>query len=164
MWNSRRVISALVLGAAILLQLSDLDFRRSILRRTPPQLRPLQGALWEGLHREYEHLSIFPVQARWVCPYHEPLVNRLVYLAYRQRMTINSGYVSRVPEAIGARCFDRMGPGGLDDRTVYFPRAEAFPDFTAAGATCGTLDGLAVCVSGRRETNLRNVLRDRPGP
>jgi hypothetical protein len=162
LWNSRRMVSATALGAAIFFQLCDLDFRRSLLRRDRPVFTPLRGPVWDNLHREYAHLGIFPVQAQWTCSYDEALVAQLAYLAYRQRMTFNSGYASRTPEELRARCSERMAPGGVDDQTVYFPQGEALRDFAAAGATCGTLDGLVVCVSGVRGTHLRNAIVARP--
>jgi hypothetical protein len=78
-------------------------------------------------------------------------------------MTFNSGYASRTPEEVRSHCFERMAPGGLNADTVYFPQGDAVGDFLAAGAKCGVVNGLVVCVSSSRGTHLSQAFVGRSG-
>ncbi len=162
LWESRRALATAAVAAAVLLQLCDVDFHRSMLFRSTP-FSPLQSTLWRDLSKQYAHIALFPVQAQWVCAYNEPVITRLAYLAYSERMTFNSGYASRTPEEIGRRCDERMSPGGVDDQTVYFPqRKETLRDFLYAGASCGMVERIVACVSSTRPTPFRDALQS-PG-
>ncbi|RYZ32942.1 MAG: hypothetical protein EOO71_43115, partial [Myxococcaceae bacterium] len=92
------------------------------------------------------HLALFPPHAQWVCRYDEPLVNALAYQAYRLKLTFNSGYASRTPQALEAECHARLPRDGLDASTAYVVLPEHLRPFLDAGARCGRVEGLAVCV------------------
>ncbi len=118
---------------------------------------PLSGA-WDRLGVSYRHLVLYPAYVPigpaecGSSPLEWAHVARLSYVAYRQGMTINSAYVARARmEDLAASCTKLTADvenGRLDPETVYVATSDTLPAFRRAGATCGLLDGFAVCVSG----------------
>jgi hypothetical protein len=152
----RPILVGLLLTAGVVVQATE---------RRPHELfqahdwirMPLSGA-WDRVGVSYRHLVLYPAYMP-IGPAEcgrSPLgwahVSRLTYVAYRQGMTMNSAYVARarmedLAESCTALAAD-IEAGRLDPYTVYVATSETLPVFRRAGATCGLLDGFAVCVSG----------------
>jgi hypothetical protein len=161
LWRERPGVVTAVLGLALGVQAHDWRAERGPLqtRREFPRLRAPE---WEELKGSYQHLALFPVQAQWVCHYDEPLVNALAYTAYRLKLTFNSGYASRTPQALEEDCRATMHPGGVEAQTAYVVMPARLPGFLQAGARCGVLEGLAVCVAGERRDAFARALERQP--
>jgi hypothetical protein len=85
--------------------------------------------------------------------------------AWQAGMTFNTGYVARVNESrILATCEAvkrALREGRLEEDTVYVVHVSAaarFLEDTAGRATCGSLDGVLVCVSARKPGPFREAL------
>ncbi|ATB50720.1 DUF6311 domain-containing protein [Corallococcus macrosporus] len=161
-WRERAWVGTAVLALVVAVQAYDLRQDKSELRRRPDGFRRLQAPEWAALKGHYRHLALFPPQVQWVCPYNEPLVNAAGYLAYRLGLTFNSGYASRTPPSIAEECNATMRPGGVDADTVYVVVRPQVGAFVRAGARCGVLEGLAVCVAGQREDAFAQALTRQP--
>jgi hypothetical protein len=122
-----------------------------------PQHR-LTHSAWRRVGRDYEHLAIVPIQLQWECPYGEELVNALSDLAYRERLSFNSGNFMRKPPAVRALC--NVEPSKLDARTVYVVAPERVAKIRERGAVCGQIEGLDVCVTRGRQTGLSTVFAE----
>jgi hypothetical protein len=144
---------------AVLLQAAELDPEK--LDFEPRALHRLEDPAWASLGEDYAHLALHPLQLKWVCRYEDPLVNRLSYEAYRQRVTFNSGNIMRSPEGMRALCEQHLTAASFDEATVYVVRGGFQSDFRRLDATCGRLEGLVVCVSNRRATPLLEALSKR---
>ncbi|RKH54336.1 hypothetical protein D7W81_38365 [Corallococcus aberystwythensis] len=145
LWRGVPVVAGAALLVALALQAYDVREEKSALFK-PVRFQRLESAAWNALQGSYQHLALFPPHVQWVCRYDEPLVNALAYQAYRMKLTFNSGYASRTPEALTAECHARLPPGGLDASTAYVVLPEHLRPFLDAGAKCGTVEGLPVCV------------------
>jgi hypothetical protein len=161
LWRERPTVSATALGLALALQAYDFRQDRSVLR-VPTRFHRLQAPEWEHLKGSYQHLALFPPGAQWVCNYDEPLVNALAYTAYRQHLTFNSGYAARTPPQILEDCRASFPSGGIAADTAYVVRPELVPGFLQAGARCGVLEGLPICVAGQREDAFAQALTRQP--
>ncbi len=161
LWRERPAVAGVALGLAVALQAGELRVERSALRQ-PTHFQRLSAPEWASLRGTYQHLSLFPTQAQWVCHYDEPLVSALVYLAYREGLTFNSGYASRTPPVIAEDCRATMRPGGVEARTVYVVMPDRLEGFLRAGARCGVLENLSVCVAGERTDAFAQALDRRP--
>lgn len=160
-WRSRPWVGTVALALAVAVQAYDWRADRSPLHR-PGEFRRLQAPEWAGLKGTYRHLALFPLQIQWVCPYDEPLVNALGYVAYRQGLTFNSGYASRTPPELAQACTAPLRPGGMDPDTVYVVVPAQLPAFLREGARCGVLEGLPVCVAGDRTDAFARALERQP--
>ncbi|MBL0698592.1 DUF6311 domain-containing protein [Comamonas sp. JC664] len=161
-WRDRAWVGTAALAVAVAVQAYDVREDKSELRRRPDGFRRLTAPEWAELKGHYRHLALFPPQVQWVCPYNEPLVNSAGYLAYRLGLTFNSGYVTRTPPAMAEQCNATMRPGGLDADTVYVVVRQQVGNFLRAGARCGLLDGLPVCVAGARTDAFAQALGRNP--
>jgi hypothetical protein len=161
LWRSRPWVGTVALAAAVALQAYDWRAERSPLQR-PGDFRRLQAPEWKELAGTYRHLALFPPQVQWVCPYNEPLVNALAYVAYRTELTFNSGYASRTPPELARLCHAPLRPGGLDTDTAYVVTPEHLPAFLREGARCGVLEGLPVCVARGRTDAFARALERQP--
>jgi hypothetical protein len=128
----------------------------------PARFEPLRDPIWATTSGSYRHLALQPLQLLWVCPYDHQLVNRLSYEAYRRKLSFNSGNFMRKEPNLKPLCRLRVGrEAPLDEQTVYVVDRRHLADFGRAGAVCGRVDGLAVCVDGARDTPLLRLLRQR---
>jgi hypothetical protein len=149
-WHARAL-----LVLALVLEGAEHDPNRLSFDTVP--LRPLTGEVWGGLAHDYAHLALVPVQIKWDCPYNEPLVNALSYVAYRQNLTFNSGnFMGKGPD-VHRLCGQSVRT--IDPRTVYVVEPSQIPGLRARGAVCGTVDGFWVCVASGRPTALAGVLK-----
>lgn len=114
------------------------------------------GGPFQGSGRDYSHLEVVPLQLQWECPYNEPLVNAFSYLAYRERMTFNSGNFMR--KQPGARALCNHVPTALEPRSIYILAPDLVATMRARGGECGKLDGLDICVQAGRQTPLEQAL------
>ncbi|WP_375754849.1 DUF6311 domain-containing protein [Corallococcus exercitus] len=145
LWRDVPAVAVAALAVALALQAYDVREEKSALFK-PVRFQRLKSADWDALKGPYQHLALFPPHVQWVCRYDEPLVNALAYQAYRLKLTFNSGYASRTPEALTAECHSPLPPGGLDAGTAYVVLPEHLRPFLDAGARCGAVEGLPVCV------------------
>jgi|APLak6261679142_1056127.scaffolds.fasta_scaffold00008_60 hypothetical protein len=146
-----------LLGLAMVAQLADINFSSSTLPKPGPHFEPLRAAAWNDLGHDYRHLAVIPVQISWYSPFDGPLIGKLSWLAYQQKMSINSGHVGRPPQGL---VWDKHPSAAeLDPQTVYVVYfREYLSDFLQAGWTCGPLERMVVCVSASRDTALRSAL------
>ena len=153
---------ALARGIIVLvfvLQLLDVDFEHSEFNRAKPmQLKKLTDERWSLMSRDYQHLAMHPLQLLWICRYDFNAMPRFSYEAYRQKLTFNSGHVARAALGIEKECEQHLGAAPLDSQTVYVVTPEFLVDFVGRPATCGVLEGYAVCVSNERRTALLDAL------
>ncbi|WP_242588895.1 DUF6311 domain-containing protein [Corallococcus macrosporus] len=145
LWRDVPAVAVAALAAVLAVQAYDVREAKSALFK-PVRFQRLKSADWDALKGAYQHLALFPPHVQWVCRYDEPLVNALAYQAYRLKLTFNSGYASRTPEALTAECHAPLPPGGLDASTAYVVLPEHLRPFLDAGARCGAVEGLPVCV------------------
>ncbi|MBU8898989.1 hypothetical protein KRR26_25580 [Corallococcus sp. M34] len=161
LWRQRPWVVTVLLGAAVAVQASDVRTERSPLHRLG-DFRRLESPAWSELKGAYPHLALFPPHVQWVCRYNEPLVNALAYVAYREGLTFNSGYASRTPLELAEECQARLPRGGVAEDTAYVVAPENLPDFLRAGASCGVVEGLPVCVAGTRTDTFARRLAKQP--
>jgi hypothetical protein len=109
-----------------------------------------------GSGRDYDHLELVPLQLQWECFYSDPFVNALSYLAYRERLTFNSGNFMRKPPGAQALC--RHEPNVLDPRTIYVVTPDRVAAMRGRGAECGKIEGLDMCVAAGRQTPFAHAL------
>lgn len=147
LWRGVPAVAVAALTVALALQAYDVREEKSALFK-PVRFHRLKSAEWDALKGSYQHLALFPPQVQWVCRYDEPLVNALAYQAYRLKLTFNSGYASRTPEALAAECRAPLPAGGLDASTAYVVLPPHVRPFLDAGARCGLVEDLPVCVVG----------------
>jgi len=147
------------LVAAIVLQAAELDRSALDFHRVP--LHPMRDPIWASVGEQYRHLELTPTNLKWVCRYDEALVNRMSYEAYRRHLTFNSGNVARRDPAASEACRRRPKRIDPDDQTVYVVD-RSYRRYFHKRAACGTVDGLLICASTRRETQLLAALRRHP--
>lgn len=172
-WRSRPGVAVTALVAAVVLQLIDFDFKPGNMFHHARIDAGLRSPVWNGLGTEYRHLAMVPPQMAWMG---EPCEGELpgewrwpfAYLAYRQKMTFNSGYVARMNrDALFASCeasnaaFRR---GELDPSTVYISGPKSLEALKRSGAqaVCGRVDRHAVCVSAQSQGPTRRYLESHP--
>jgi hypothetical protein len=151
-------ISRALLALALALSVVEQD---TALYQLPPapHYRFMQPA-WHRVGRDYHHLAIVPIQLQWECPYSEELVNALSDLAYRERLSFNSGNFMRKPPGVNALC--NAEPSALDARTVYVVAQDRVAALRTQGALCGQIEGVDVCVTRGRRTTLSAALGAAP--
>jgi hypothetical protein len=148
LWRAMPGVAAGALLVALAVQAYDVREEKSALRSRSKHFQRLTSPDWDALKGPYQHLALFPPQVQWVCRFEEPLVNALSYQAYRLGLTFNSGNAARTPPALAAECHARLPTGGLDAATAYVVLPENVRPFLDAGARCGGLEGIPVCVAG----------------
>jgi Family of unknown function (DUF6311) len=167
------VVAGIALAGALALQIADFTWKGSQVFSRPQLDAGLRSPAWQTLGLEYRHLALVPPQIAYMegsCEGEFPGYFRVpfAYLAYRQRMTIDAGYLARYDEAAVRRACDdlqeRMRSGKLDGDTVYIPGPASLRALRTSGVkvTCGRLDRWAVCVSNERRTRLADELRLNP--
>jgi hypothetical protein len=167
------VVAGIALAGALALQVADFTWTGSQVFSRPQIDAGFHSPAWQTLGLEYRHLALVPPQIAYTegsCEGEIPGQYRVPfgYLAYRQRMTIDGGYLARYDyPAIHRACDElqnRMRSGKLDRDTVYVPGPASLRALRASGAKviCGRLDRWAVCVSAERRTRLSDELRLNP--
>jgi hypothetical protein len=158
-----RTVSRAALAVAVMLQIVDLDTTQAATFPPAPVAR-LSHPAWDTLGSTYRHLSLHPLRLKWVCAgYDEPVVHGLAYEAYARGVTFDGGNVMRTPPGMKERCHVRITPERLDPATVYVlgrePRARHV--LVRAGARCGVVDELHVCVSREVPSTLLDAIEGR---
>ena len=147
-------LSRVLLALALALSVVEQDANQyQITGPSPPRLA---DPAWNGVGREYDHLAIIPIQLQWECPYSEQLVNAFSQLAYRERMTLNSGNFMRKPPGVRTLCNEE--PRVLDGRTIYVVEEGRVGAMRGRHAACGLLETLNVCVLEGRRTDFSRAL------
>lgn len=165
-----------VLGVAAALQVADAA--PAWARWQPTRAMPWAptSPAWRASAGQYRHLALFPPKFM-----HTSCRNRFLPWAEFAAIatlpgdlgwTLNGGYSARPPlRAVEEYCrvaLAEVRGGMLRDDTVYVLTTEAVLSPLRAhlppDARCGRLDGLAVCVAGRRDSALRRALEARPLP
>jgi hypothetical protein len=148
--------------------------------RFAPQMLPLPGgsATWELARGDYQHVVLYPplmvdgAGRGCTTPSFEPHeAAPFGWQAYLSGMTFNSGYVSRVDaprvQAYCEQLKQELQQGRFSPDSIYVIHAKAAPGFQeqASGrATCGTLDGVLVCVASEKTGAFRDALLRQPPP
>jgi hypothetical protein len=173
LWRSRPRIATVAVVGACFLQLIDFDLRAGDLFQRRPIDARLHAPVWNELGLEHRHLKLVPAQIAWSGgPCEGELPGHLrwpfAYLAYRQKMTFNGGYVARANrEAMFASCAalnDSVRRGELDPETVYVLGPDSLRALraTSSDARCGRVDGYAVCVAAGAHGRVRRALDAHP--
>lgn len=126
---------------------------------------------WAEAAERYQHLALFPAEVVGSgCEgrhgYRKSVVISLAYLAYRHRLTFNSGYVARLSPDVALRCnteLTEIAEGKIDPRTLYVISEQDRQLFARAGASCGLIDGLLACVRPAMVDPVAEYLRAHPG-
>jgi hypothetical protein len=172
-WRDRPRAAAAVLAGAIAIQVADV--------RPPEKLEarftPARSEAWAAARGRYRHVALTPPllltgegSASPGCPvaFGERVYLRSADLALRLGATFNSGYLARVdPAKAAAACAgwsQSLEARALDPETIYVVHPELDGRMRAAGAACGTLDGLLVCVDGGRRDPFAAALRGAAPP
>lgn len=158
--STKPMLARGIIGLMLALQLLDVNAAHAEFRRTPPmKLQKLQDPRWALMGKDYQHLAFHPMQLLWICRYDFTAMPAFSYEAYRQKLTINSGHVARTPLGIEKQCEQHLAPNTMDPQTVYVVTPQFLSDFLAQQATCGVIEGYAVCVSSMRPTALLSELQ-----
>jgi hypothetical protein len=168
-WSARPTVATGLLLAAVAVQVAD---ARSLWAghflgdAKWPRLRAPQ---WSLVSAPYQHLALYPPynSAEADCGKAEyPFKHYLAFadLAYRQRLTYNSGSLARTNhQRVQAYC-DALkadvGTGRFARDTVYVVHPKWLAPFTkpGSGLVCGLLEDKHVCVSAELATPLRDFL------
>jgi len=126
------------------------------------------GPEWRGVGADYREIRLLPpalvdggcdgVHSRF---HYMPFA----FLAGLERMAVNSGHLSRYPSGVRRWCdaqIEAVRVGRVDPDVVYVVAPallDELPVLRSAAATCGRLDGHAVCVSSGRASALADRLR-----
>ncbi len=172
-WRARPQLAAIAVVGACFLQLLDFDFRPGNLFRRPQIDAGLRASVWSELGREYRHLALVPPQIAWTggpCEGELPGHVRwpFAYLAYRQGMTFNGGYVARMNrDAVLGACAslnESVRRGELDPSTLYVVGPASLAALRRSGgpAVCGRIDGYGLCVSAETQGAVRRYLEAHP--
>jgi hypothetical protein len=170
--RARPHIATAALAAAVALQV--IDVRPPANAQLPSSDRRSSSPAWAHATGLYQHVVMYPpvlidgsgAVAPESCG--GLFWNGYAWLgtiAARIGATYNSAYLARADPAIAAACETRRAEllrGELEPATIYVPHPSALAMFVAAGATCGALDGIPVCVSGDRRTAFRDLLAETP--
>lgn len=165
-WRNRPAVATGLLFAAVVVQAvdtRDMWERVHFGEATWPRLRAPQ---WTGISAPYRHVALYPTFPDCAGKVDYPYQHYLAFadLAYRQRLTLNSGSFARVDEKRAlAVCVDLKADvqaGRFAPDTVYVVHPSVLADFTkpGTGMACGTLEGQHVCVSAHVATPLRDFL------
>lgn len=159
---SRARVGTIVLAALVVVQAADLKIETALLRPKGFHETPL--ADFAPAAGRFRHLALYPMLIEGVCAndYQEHLVYRLMLSAARLHLTFNSGTFARRPEdRLLMACQDldhKVEAGELDRETIYVVSPSALPQFAAAQAACGRIDGENVCVSREADEGFRTHL------
>jgi hypothetical protein len=152
--RDKRLLATCLLIAALGIQMYDVEATRAQNLFGRSTTRIFSAPEWNLAYEGFEHLVLYPAEIQSACnkeqPYRSDVVNGLAYLAYRFRWTFNSGYAARYATNTPAYCAElkrQVEQGKLDARTVYVIQRWNVKDMRAAGATCGRLERMTVCIA-----------------
>ena len=150
-----------VFALALSLQIADVPLVSPFVGR---RTKRISDEGWELATGKYEHLALFPMQVFGACGrWTGDPVYRSALHAYRSRMTFNSGYFARLPNAFNSELCSALRTsierGELDPGTVYVVEPQELDLFRRAHATCGALEGDIVCVSPEGDAAFRAYVR-----
>jgi hypothetical protein len=153
---TRRAAAALLLGALVL-QVADLGNWFLSLHRgfhDPAFLHakaPRPSAAWADVLPHFQHMRLYLPN---FCDGPAPLaLVDAAYLAGRHALALNDGVAARTPAGKLAveceRLRQELAEGTVDSRTVYVVAPALVPEFQTheRGATCRSIDSVAVCVA-----------------
>jgi hypothetical protein len=169
------------LGLAVALQGLEMPAELCCGSRFAPEMRPLPGgsATWNLATGDYQHVVLYPPlmvdgagRGCTTPSFEPPEAAPYAWQAYLSGMTFNSGYVSRVDaprvQAYCEQLTQDLQQGRFRPDSIYVIHPKATPGFLehATGkATCGTLDGVLVCVAPEKTGAFRDALvRQSPSP
>jgi uncharacterized protein DUF6311 len=172
-WRSRPRVLVGSLGVALAMQAADV--RPPVPLSLGASAPSIPSEVWETARGTYRHVALVPpyVVANggavgaapdacgrpWPWDAYVPAAKA----AYRLNATVNSAYVARIdPAKVIAACREQRSAlldGHLDPATIYVVHPTYGPILRAAGAGCGHLDGLLLCVDGARASPFREALR-----
>lgn len=152
-FGPQRFALSLTLLLAVGLQAYDLDLAPAHKRFDGARANIFAAQEWMLADGNYKRLLIYPADIKNACEsrnhYRAGLVTELAYLAYRHRWSFNSGYAARVRPETPKYCEEfkkAVEQGQLRRDAMYVVQKSALRTLRNAGATCGKLDGLFVCV------------------
>jgi hypothetical protein len=158
----RTATATVLLAVVVGIQAADMRVDDTLLARKSFRQAPLDA--FEAARGRYRHVALAPMQVLGICgdPFEQEHVYRFMRLAYRLRMTYNSGIFARLPpEAVSREC-SRLDAdveaGALDRETIYVVPQAHVERFRRAGGVCGRFDGDWVCVSRESDERFRTLV------
>lgn len=152
--RERRLLASGLLASALIIQMYDVEASRAQALFGRTKTRIFTAPEWNLAFEGFEHLVLYPAEIQSACGtgqlYRSDVVNGLAYLAYRYRWTFNSGYAARYASTTPRYCAElkeQVKQGKLDAHTLYVVQRWNVRELRAAGATCGRLERLSVCIS-----------------
>lgn len=156
-WGAGRVfhrfhVTTTTAVLVVLVALQAIDLPRDRVRMQPADPKHIALEPYNAAGPRYRHLALVPMQVPGLCtfPYQEDYVYRFMLLAYRVRLTFNSGNYARLDYQRGRQACDALersiDAGHLDGETIYVVSAQNVERMNAAGAACGRWDGNWICV------------------
>ena len=155
-------IGAAALVVAVVLQITDLRLDRVWL--APKNFRQAPAAAFALAQGKFKHMALVPMQVLGVCgnPYEEDHAYRFMLLAYRLKLTYNSGIYARVDAPRIARaCLaleQDVDAGKIDPGTIYVVAPAYLERFRALGGACGRFDGDWICVGKDSDERFRTLV------
>jgi len=155
-------IGAVVLVVVVVLQVTDVRLDRFWL--APKQFRQAPAEAFALAQGKFRHLALLPMQVLGVCgdPYEEDHVYRFMLLAYRLKLTYNSGIYARVDAPrISQACLaleQNLDAGKTDPATIYVVAPAYVERFQAIGGACGRFNGDWICVGKESDERFRTMV------
>lgn len=155
-------IGAAALVVAVVLQITDVRVDRFWL--APKDFRQAPVAEFTLAQGKFRHLALVPMQVLGVCgdPYEEDHAYRFMLLAYRLKLTYNSGIYARVDAPrVAHACLaleQDLDAGKTDPDTIYVVAPAYLERFRAIGAACGRFDGDWICVGKDSDERFRTLV------
>lgn len=123
-------------------------------------LQRLTHPAWSSAAHDYSHLELVPLHLQWDCRFKPLLVNTLSYHAYRHKFTFNSG--NFMGKGLDSHKLCNKPVTTIDPRTLYVVDPDQLAQFRRPDVACGWLDGLRMCVTRSRATQIRAALLQTP--
>ena len=160
---ARRHAATALLACILVVQALDTD--TSVAVFDPTGLVQSSMTEWAPAVGHYRHIALVPMRVLGVCgptPVPHEGVYRYMLLAYRARMTFNSGVFARIPvDAVRDACHAlelAVESGPLDPQTIYVVAPEYLDRMRDAKAVCGRIDGDWICVDAHAGAAFRTYL------
>ncbi len=156
-----------VLGTVVLLQLIDVDTSQAREKLTALVAVAPNAPAWRLAQGDYQHLALVPPLLSstddWCERRGEPdEYQPYAMLAAELRMTVNSMYLARADTAaLHEHCHFKTLPEKPLDDTVYVVTEKKAMEGASGAYTCGTLNGMSVCVASARPTRFQTALLGR---
>jgi hypothetical protein len=165
-FRRRPHLASMVLALVVWVQARELrvDSAREYLSKA---WAPSSNPAWTLLSGTYEHMALYPPMVSGIrgVPFDEPRVAKLGYVAFSAKMTLNSGYTSRMSSgsiAYAQQWATMPEATNLQPDTVYVADVDVRPTLERAGGRCGSIDSLLVCVRADRKTAFSDYLDAHP--